>query len=463
MGKDLMCRRKRLKRNHHEEIFKKTRANVQFEDLPGDLLSTVLSKLPLKDAVRTGVLSSKWKDMWKVCPKLKFDRGIVSGANMFEGQQYTQKFINSVKAVMQQRQSKVVEELQIKFEVDSSLVGHIDSWVDFAVSSRVKNLALDLSPIKFLGQNQYRFPFKLLDGSYISRLQHIQLSYTSFELAPQFSGFPNLRALDLHYICVTRHVLQDMLSNCINLERLSLVRCHLNDELKVARPLSNLLYLCVAHCDITRIELNAIKLRTFIFYGVLHPIDLGHTPELKDTSLQLLCSITFEHAFTALANVLPSVQNLIFRAYVSLKTPLMENLCKFSRLKSLQLWLSIPNYGEDDNIVSLSSILRAAPLTEKLEIHFRTLWAITCWGLGSVKRLPRCPRNYMKNVHITGYMGSVGELELLLHIVENAAALEENEEQLRESVVKLLKGIAGEVYMSRHGWRVGVKRLENGS
>uniref|UniRef100_A0A0D9WN09 F-box domain-containing protein n=1 Tax=Leersia perrieri TaxID=77586 RepID=A0A0D9WN09_9ORYZ len=331
MEKDLVRRAKRLKSYHQETILKKTRSHVQLQDLPGDLLSTILSKLPLKDAVRTGVLSSKWKDAWKVCPKLKFDGGMVCG-----GQQCTQKFIDIVNAVMKQHQT----------------------------------------PINFLGHaNQYRFPFELLDDESISRLQHIQLSYTSFELPTQFSGFINLTTLDLHLIRVTKKVLQDMLSNCINLEWLSMVRCHLNDELKVARPLSNLLYLRVAHCKITKIELNAMKLRTFVFRGMLHPIDLGQAPELKDTSLHFFCSATLQHAFTALATLLPSVQNLTFRANVSLE--------------------------------------------------FNTVLAFTHRGLGPVKRLPRCPHSYLKNVHITGYVGSIGEIEPLVYIVENAAALEQ--------------------------------------
>ncbi|XP_044434802.1 uncharacterized protein [Triticum aestivum] len=71
MGSDLNGTRRRHRHSYESyrgTNFKKTRAKVQFADLSEDLLSTILSKLPLKDAVRTGILSSKWKDRWKLYP-----------------------------------------------------------------------------------------------------------------------------------------------------------------------------------------------------------------------------------------------------------------------------------------------------------------------------------------------------------------------------------------------------------
>lgn len=47
-----------------------------------------------------------------------------------------------------------------------------------------------------------------------------------------------------------------------------------------------------------------------------------------------------------------------------------------------------------------------------------------CVGLGTLRSLPRCPYNYLRNVHITGFKGTKGQLEFLVHTVENAYALE---------------------------------------
>nr|XP_051202503.1 putative FBD-associated F-box protein At1g61330 [Lolium perenne] len=321
---------------------------------------------------------------------------------------------------MQQHRCMVVDELVIKFGFDSRLVDHVNTWVGFAVSSRTKSLALDLAPANFMGRtDQYKFPIELLDKGSIFRLRHLRLSFTSFELPPQFIGFPNLTTLDLHMLRVTRKDLQDMLSNCVNLEWLSMIRCHLNDELTVARPLSKLLYLSVAHCNITKIVRNTVKLKTFMFYGRLYPIDLGCAPELKHAFLEFYSSVTLEHALTVLPKVISSVQDLTLRATFPLKMPLlMETPCKFSQLKYLHLWL-ILRHEEASNILSLASFLRAAPYVEKLEMHF-SVYDSMHEVSKPIKSLPRCPHNYLKNLHITGFSGTTGQLEFLVHAVENA-------------------------------------------
>jgi hypothetical protein len=74
---------------YYEPVIKKTRAKVHLADLSEDLLSVVLSKLPIKDAVRTGLLSSKWRHMWRGCSKLKFDGITVCGSGVFGRQEYT--------------------------------------------------------------------------------------------------------------------------------------------------------------------------------------------------------------------------------------------------------------------------------------------------------------------------------------------------------------------------------------
>lgn len=87
MGSDLTGTIKRQRcsyESYQGTNFNKTRAKVQFAGLSEDLLSTVLSKLPLKDAVMTGILSSKWKDRWRVCTKLRFDVLTVSNDVFYE-------------------------------------------------------------------------------------------------------------------------------------------------------------------------------------------------------------------------------------------------------------------------------------------------------------------------------------------------------------------------------------------
>lgn len=427
-----LCRRKRLKRFHENNIvsgqkkrpdFEQTITNIQFLDLPTDVLGMILSKLPPKEIVRTSVLSNKWKHIWTICPKLRFDGSTMCGKDVAGTQHYSQKFIGNVNGVLKQYHGKVVEELELQFEYGVTLAEHLNDWVNFALLSRAKNIALDLLPAKWERHpDPYRFPIELFDSESISRLQHLQLSSMSFESPSQFNGFPNLKKLDLHDLRVTRKDLQDMLSNCLNLEWLSIVRCHLDDELMVLRPLPRLLYLHVVYCRISKIEFRATNLQTFVYHGHLIPFYLGPALALKDARLYLTGKITLGFALTVLPKLFPSVQNLIFHCTLPLEMHgLQGNSYKFSQLKYLQLripaWLEYLN-----NLLSLSSFLSAAPFIEQLEIHFSVVELPD--GSEAIRRLPRATHNHLKNLTITGFAGCMGQVELLVHIAENAPNLE---------------------------------------
>ncbi|CAO1940912.1 unnamed protein product [Urochloa humidicola] len=400
MEDHVMCRRKRSKRCHKTPIFTPRSAKIQFSDLLEDVLGTILSKLPPKEIVRTSVLSNRWKHIWTVCPKLRFDGITMFGENVTGAEQYTQKFIDNVNGVLKQYRGKVVEEFEVKFEFDAALSEHLDDWVKFALSSRAKNLALDLLPDEFgLRPDRYRFPLELFDGERISRMQHLQLSFVSFESPSHFYGFPNLKKLDLHVLRVTHDA-----------------------GLEVARPLPHLIYLHIAHCEISKIEFKAKNLQTFVYRGKWIPFHLGRALALKDARLYFFGKITLEFALTVLPKLFPSVQNLILHSSLPLKTPWLQgNNSKFCRLKYLQLRFFVLTQ-DLINLLSLASFLSAAPFIEKLEIHFRVCALPNCSG--PIRNLPKCTHNYLKNLSITGFVGCTGQVELLVHIVENAPNLE---------------------------------------
>ncbi|CAL5051689.1 unnamed protein product [Urochloa decumbens] len=409
-----------------KRICEKRKYDVQFEDLPEEAQCIIFSKLELKEAVRSSVLSSKWTNMWIIGSKLRFDCTKLCGK--FSSENYRTRalnFVEKVNRVLRLQHGKVVETLEIKVEFYMILAFHLDRWVRFAATSRTKNLSLDLVPKSYgTYSDWYVFPSEVLDGEFTSRLQQIQLSFVSFKLPSQFSGFPKLKRLDLNLLRVTRMDLQDMLSGCSKLEWLSIVNCDLEDELIVDRPLSHLQYLRIACCKMTKIELHATKLKTFIYHAAQlpdFPTITIQAQELKDADIAVTDSTTFEHALTALPKMFARVQNLSLRAYLREKpAAFLENSSKFSQLKHLVLYHSDK---ESDNILYLASFLRAAPLLEELEIHFNIKGGSSAdtWHL---RNLPKCPYKHLRSICITGFKGDHAQAELLVHAVENAPALE---------------------------------------
>lgn len=146
-----------------------------------DVLYNIASKLPSKEFATTRVLSTKWRCMWPTCPRLTFDGVVVCKCDRADLHHHIRNFIHHVNAVLMKHQGQVVETLEIRIDfVDRILIHHLDNWVSFAVSSRTKNLTLDLNPQRFFEyKDRFGFPFELLDNESISRLQHMQLSFVS--------------------------------------------------------------------------------------------------------------------------------------------------------------------------------------------------------------------------------------------------------------------------------------------
>ncbi|VAI72633.1 unnamed protein product [Triticum turgidum subsp. durum] len=325
-----------------------------------DVLCLILSKLPLNEIVRTSTLSTKWRHTWTSCPNLIFDAATMcANSTTSSKEQRARVFIASVNAVLKQCGATAVEEFQIKFPFDNLLVDHLNNWVKFAVLSRAKNLAIELEP-EDSRCCKHPFPFELFDKQSMSRLEAIRLSFVSLKARPNFSGFPNIKALDLRSVDVSSNDLQLVLSSCSNLERLSIAMCHPHDDIRVSLP--RLQHLHVAHSCINKIHFISKNLRTFVYDGFMVPLDLSESLQLGHVEMNFPL-LTLEHAITELPRAMPHAQNLNLSACMTLKVfCLPEGVTKFSHLKYLQLRLY---FSGQDNLLSLASFLKAAPLLEE--------------------------------------------------------------------------------------------------
>uniref|UniRef100_N1QTE5 F-box domain-containing protein n=1 Tax=Aegilops tauschii TaxID=37682 RepID=N1QTE5_AEGTA len=421
-----------------------------FGDLPAELLATIASKLDAKQAARTSVLSTTWRHAWKHSPRLALDmpmppacRGAGHGSDdddprekqyrAFLDERRRERFVYAVDLILRQRRGGAVEQLELRIDVEylGRLSRRLDDWLHRAVSPRTKSVTLDVSrrPDQGYGQYRYEFPLQSLvgGGGGVSGLQHLHLSCVSLKAPPSSRrmGFPKLQRLGLRSSVVSAGDLRDVLSNCPNLEWLDLYRVQLNDELKVDTPLPRLRYLTVSNCGVTKIQLNANRLTTFIFQG--HPlatINLRQSSGLHDVNIHC-CQITLKQALSSLPAAFPMAQRLSLCCTCMLpEFPWqMDKTSIFSRLRHLQLILNIGHKHVDD-ILSIALFLRAALLLEHLDIFF-----VSCCmdgGQGPLRNLPQGQLEYkcLKTLRVRQFRGKKSQVELLVHIVKNAPALE---------------------------------------
>ncbi|KAK1668082.1 hypothetical protein QYE76_056241 [Lolium multiflorum] len=409
----------------------RTTRTVPIGNLPEELLPAILSKLDAKQAARTSVLSSAWEHAWKHSPRLTLDIFAICGAGYMlrlDHERYVQRFLDMADAILRQRRGSVVEQLEIRVdEAAVQLVSRrLDDWVRFAAAARAKSLTLHVSsvtPCLMRPSDLYALPLQLLDDGGVSGLHHIHLSCVSLKLPSP--SFPKLKRLGLCYARVSAADFGDMLSNCPNLEWLDLYHVYLNDELKVDTPFSRLRYLRLAACSVTQMKLTATNLATFIFLGRSLPsIDLGATPRLCDVNVYCH-EITMEHALSSLSDAFPMVQRLSFHSIIiQLEFPWrLQNASRFPHLRHLQLIFDVRTMHSDD-ILSVVRFLEAAPLLEELDIVLAL--CRENGGEGHLRRLPHGQLKYkcLKSLRVCSFRGQKSQVDLLVHIVENAPALQ---------------------------------------
>uniref|UniRef100_A0A7N2MKF8 F-box domain-containing protein n=1 Tax=Quercus lobata TaxID=97700 RepID=A0A7N2MKF8_QUELO len=118
----------------------------RISDLPESLLCHILSFLPTKESVATSILSTRWKLLWTLVPKLDLDSDEITASELLRGDEYFRqsqiKFAHVVSTVLAQQERGELRTFRLrwKFWWDGS---HLDAkWVS--------NLFAALNNVKFL-------------------------------------------------------------------------------------------------------------------------------------------------------------------------------------------------------------------------------------------------------------------------------------------------------------------------
>uniref|UniRef100_A0A0E0HWX0 F-box domain-containing protein n=1 Tax=Oryza nivara TaxID=4536 RepID=A0A0E0HWX0_ORYNI len=337
------------------------RSGLQLNDLPIDVLGLIISRLPIGDAIRTGLISRQWKDLWRDHTMLTFSRATFPSCRMLN----QQNFIRRVDSILQQHSGVGVERMEIKFLLRNAR-RDIDRWVKFAVASKTKELILDLSDLtRFFmlpvmvfhpyldREGFYEFPCQLLDANNGgSHLQCLQLTSMYLKPAADFTGFLNLKRLNLIGVNITDEGVQNLLCNPNVLEFLEISFCRMLTKIHAPHFLNRLKHLQVDCCPVLeKIEMNC-DLATLDFTGSsMTPLIFATTSSLTNDS-SVICRL-FECSNFMLLNI------------------------------------------RKTDILDYAYLLEIAPFMEKLELH----------------------------VQITGFFGQKDQVELALHILCSSTVL----------------------------------------
>ncbi|CAH1416821.1 unnamed protein product [Lactuca virosa] len=182
----------------------------------------VIKRRNERDALRTSILSKKWRHCWKGMPKLVFDdKYLNSSSSSKEINKY--KFVNAIFHVLMLHNGPV-SEFSISINIDTEIVDQIDQIIlHLSKSKNIKKLICKFwsnDVMKLLFFKRYKLPsvFFSLHG-----LEHLHLTHCIIELPLKFNGFITLRSLELCNVNITVKTLQQLLTNCPILEEFILI------------------------------------------------------------------------------------------------------------------------------------------------------------------------------------------------------------------------------------------------
>ncbi|XP_039158332.1 putative F-box/LRR-repeat protein At3g58880 [Eucalyptus grandis] len=222
---------KRLRSDPEAESADKDRISC----LPEDIIGFILSLLPPRDAQATCLLSRRWRHL-STCrvTDLDFDR-----SDLFTKMKDNCKFAEEEKARYVEWVDNILQCLSggyhlrrfmLCFDLNISYKSHIDRWIRFALTKRVKFLRLDFRPASSEDlwstcHVPYLFGHETLIGADAGCSQRAS-GLSNFGLNPSSSWHVGLRYLEELTLCrvtVEGELIEQLLVNCPILERLTLV------------------------------------------------------------------------------------------------------------------------------------------------------------------------------------------------------------------------------------------------
>lgn len=159
----------------------------RISQLPDDILLNFLSKLEMKNAAQTSVVSKLWRYLWTWRTDLDFDPAILfPHCHYVPFYRFTNeegnRYLNWVNQVVNMHCGLHLNKFRVVFSrLSAHHSAHLDKWVKFAFSKQVQELVLELV---YNDSFKFSLGFDILNhspcNSGISALKSLHLSYVFF-------------------------------------------------------------------------------------------------------------------------------------------------------------------------------------------------------------------------------------------------------------------------------------------
>ncbi|XP_016484325.1 F-box/FBD/LRR-repeat protein At1g13570 [Nicotiana tabacum] len=189
-------------------------------NLPCNVLDEILGCLPLKDAVKTSILSKHWRYKWATRQELDF------GYDFFGSFAHYQEAKTIIYQVLLLHKGPILKFKLGGFNLKSC--PDIDHWILFLSKKNIQEFTLHI-----WSGNIYHLPSHLFT---FQQLRHLEIHKCLFYPPPGFKGFEKLINLDFDRVTFVPSIFWNLISKCPLLERLRLLWCTDFDTLEIDAP-----------------------------------------------------------------------------------------------------------------------------------------------------------------------------------------------------------------------------------
>ncbi|XP_019462895.1 PREDICTED: F-box protein At1g80960-like [Lupinus angustifolius] len=208
------------------------------EKVPKDVLSHILTFLPLDESIRSGILSKKWKDLWRITTHIELDeKKLIKPLSQLLISRKSRKTKDVTKGasryalllyrIMSRHYGNLLS-FRILHLWKSLLFGEVKSWVEHVLTTKkgVQKLSLECEPDN--GEMGQCFLFKdnipklNFSNGIFQRLDSLEMINYNINCSNAFVGCKNLKTLKLKKINLDDGTINDILNNCVVLENFTL-------------------------------------------------------------------------------------------------------------------------------------------------------------------------------------------------------------------------------------------------
>ncbi|KAF8024306.1 hypothetical protein BT93_F1481 [Corymbia citriodora subsp. variegata] len=321
----------------------------KISQLPRDVTDQILSRLPIKEAVRTSILSRKWRYKWSSIPQLVFDDQCTSAGGVSSLLPFRhENFVKIIGKVLLLRTGPVQKfKLSHKEFFASS---DIDHWILHLSRVSIKEIVLDI----WRGQ-YYKIPTSLFNYQDLIRLK---LYKCLVKIPSTFERFKNLENLDLQYVELSPDGLEGLISRCPKPKHLRL------KNLK----------------GIARVIVRARNLELLDLRGAFQDIAFGFMRHLKSVRVGFTDVIVNKHGpghaspsnLRELFRHLPKIQSLKLENY-TLKYLAVGNVPHTLSNEPVHLnhLFTCLDFNSVEEILTITYLIRSSPQLKQVDFQSR--------------------------------------------------------------------------------------------